>query len=275
MLTAPRSGARSCSFDFFAESHLGRNGSRSDSVCEVLKQNGLLASLEYDFWSGLPALCTVVQCHAKTRCISKVMIENSPYVLRPDYLHTMGRFLSWLGKCHSIRTLTLEDCNLARQHLSLIGGILGNNAMTLQKVRFRRNVLGDDGLEMLMEGLQVCKRLRKLELRGEMLRSGKILRNLVSSLPCLETLHIGENHIRISGLMELFSDPQPCPGLRELQIGDNYLRFHFLRVVQVLTALRSLEFAVVFRGNTFDEQQKEDLRASLKGHPTLKSFNIL
>ena len=259
-------------FRYFAESHMARNGALSCSVSEVLKQDGVnisgrLSESKLSLWS------MVVNSHAKTGCITEVKLHN---VFRLPAPVAMVQFLLCLQKCRSIKIWTVINCDLPPQVLSTMSAVLGDNAATLKKAEFRRNRIGDEGLEVLAKGLKQCRGLIQLCLQGELLstRSSTTLRNIVSGLPSLETLHLGQNDLGNSGLEKLAERLQFCTGLRHLQLEDNHLSGRSnSAIAQMLHALTALETAVVLRGNHFSQREKVALRALLASHPTLKAFN--
>ena len=235
----------------FYESELGKRGAQSASVGTLLKKFPSIALIGTSLSvSDCAAISTVLRAHQETEKFRQVKI----IICRiPDA--GFEQLLCGLQPCKSIQEFSMRDMisSLPPQHMSSMGTILANNAITLEGVDLRQNVLGDDGLEQLAAGLQQCRNLKTLQLSGTRLtlRSAPTLRDVVSCLPRLEQLFLSENDLHDSGMEQLASGLQHCTALQLLGVQCTKLSARSVPVLcNLLSSLHRLDWLRV-DGNGF------------------------
>ena len=203
----------------FFESELGKSGTPFASIGNLLEKCSSLASTQFSSLSvsDCAAIAAVLRAHEKAEHVSDVCLD---WCRIPD--DGLGELLSGLQSCQSIHSfqMSLIRSSLPPAHMPSMGTILANSASTLERLDLYHSVIGDDGLEKLAAGLQQCKNLKRLDWSSTGLtsRSAPTLHGVVSCLPRLEYLRIGDNDLHDSGMEHLASGLQHCTALKELHI---------------------------------------------------------
>ena len=200
-------------FRCFTESCLARSGSHSASVGKILQNQGFNFAA-YSVMAGrlsvfdYTAISTALQSHAESKEVHRVDMTGCSMTDAG-----LEQLLPGLHCCKSIQEFNLSFNAVTGQHMSEVGVILTNNASTLKSVDLSWNSPGDDGLEKLVPGIKQCKKLKRLRLVGIGLtsRSGSILSDVVSSLPCLDQLDISINDLGDEGLEQLAGGHSTAP----------------------------------------------------------------
>ena len=248
----------------FYESELGQSGTRSASVGTLLKK---FPSLQFNRTVSLSvsdcaAICTVLRAHRETEQLHKVSVA----VQRSLSDAGLEQLLFGLQPCKFIEGIQLHPMlsDFPPQRMSTMGAILANSASTLQAVYLDHSVMGDDGLEALAAGLKQCRNLKRLQLKDTCLtsRSAPTLRDVVSCLPNLERLWIGNNDLHDSGMEQLASGLQHCIVLQILDVGNTKLSAHSVPVLcNLLSSLHRLDRLWISRNGFTDSDVKKLCRS--------------
>ena len=226
----------------YAESLLAQSGTPSPSVDKLLNED----QVEFYFLSLSVSDCavlgTVLQSHPQTERLHTVDFSLC-------YMHDAGlaQLLPGLQRCKFIKSFIMGGNNLSSQHMSAVSDVLANNASTLENVNLSYNEIGNDGLEKLSEVLKRCKKLKMLWLPGNglTLGSASTLSDVLSSLPSLEGLSVGENDLGDNGMAQLTHGLQCCTNLTVLYIRKTALSSRSVPVLhRLLSSLPSLQLSV-------------------------------
>ena len=159
----------------------------------------------------------------------------------------LAHLVSSLQLCKSIQRCTMAAMFCSKtspsQHMPGVSKILANCADTLEYANLAFNLIENDGLANLSEGLQLCKSLKCLLLRSTGLtpRCAPILRDIVSCLPILEALDVAQNHLGDSGLEQLAVGLVCCTRLTQLALSNTKISNHSIPILcRMLASLPSL-----------------------------------
>ena len=249
-------------FRCFTESCLARSGSRSASIGKILENHGVYFVVESFSVFDCTAISTALQSHAESKDLHTVDLRGCSMADAG-----LKQLLPGLHCCKSIQEFNLSFNAVTGQHMSEVGVILANNASTLESVDLSYNMIRNDGWEKLVPGIKQCKKLKNLLLEnvGLASRSGSILGDVVSSLPCLKELTVSWNGLGDEGLGQLAGGLQFCERLRVLRIDFLYLSAQTVPILTGLAlSLPSLE-QICASGN-FSEDVEMELRHSACGH---------
>ena len=248
----------------FYESELGRRGAQSASVGTLLKKISsinLFGPMSLSV-SDCAAMSTVLRAHQETEKFRQVQID---FCIIPDA--GFEQLLCGLQPCKSIQEFSMRNMtsSLPTQHMPSMGTILANSASTLEMVDLQQSVLGDDGLEQLVPGLQQCRNLKMLQLRNTRLtlRSAPTLRDVVSCLPRLEELLVHGMDLHDSGMEQLASGLQHCTALKRLDVRYTKLSTRSVPVLcNLLSSLHRLHWLWI-GGNGFTRNDLIKLQQSV------------
>ena len=106
----------------------------------------------------------------------------------------LEKLVPGIKQCKKLRSLFLTFTGLTSRRGSILGDVV-SSLPCLEQLGISGNGLGDEGLEQLAGGLQLCASLRVLYINRLNLsaQSVPILTGLASSLPSLDEIHTWEN----------------------------------------------------------------------------------
>ena len=224
----------------YAESLSAHSGTPSASIGKILKMGTVNFFKTNLSVADCAAIGTVLQSHNQTEHVQSVHFCDMNDA-------GLAQLLPGLLCCKSMLRLAFEGNQLSSQHMLAVSDILANSATTLETMNLGFNMIGDDGLEKLSEGLKRCRKMKMLRLSRNHLssKSASILSNVLRSLQSLEELSIGRNNLGDIGIEQLANGLQLCSRLVQLNIYRTAMSSKSIPVLlHLLSSLPSLRLVV-------------------------------
>ena len=188
-------------FRCFHASHLGRRGTPSPSLGDLLVQYGLQLQFCWLAFSDCTLVHAVLKSHSQS--LAELRDVELTCCLAGDA--GMGQLLLGLRPCTSIKSLDLLANKITAQSMRELRALVARNSTSLRYLLLDHNALGDEGWSAVAPTLGGCKLLSDLNLErtGLTLVSGRSLCDVLSLLPCLNVLKLCHNNLGDSGFLQI------------------------------------------------------------------------
>lgn len=150
----------------------------------------------------------------------------------PTGCHAVAKLLA---KSHSLRVLSLPDCEVGDEELTIIAQSIKDNKdeLPIESLQLSFNRLTHKGLEMLTNALWGSSTLKGLEVDNNEIgdRGAHHIAAIIPGMKALENLDVGFNSIKVTGLNVLMKTIAESPSLQSLSVSGNAIDVNAAKAV--------------------------------------------
>ena len=257
-------------YGYLDESCFGRTESPSGRFNCFLERQGLSFDFTFLSLSSCALISRVLHRHSQTQ-VHRVKLTNC-------FMSDAGfaELVQWLKGQTAVSCLAIPGNDLTPLHMPDLCIFLTKSANTLTEVNLGSNKIGDDGLQIVSDGLQRCISLKTLWLEQTSLTfaSGPTLGRIVSVLPQLNRVDVGRNSLGDSGVQDLIGELQACSRMAVLDISETQLSAEVVPALTGLIASLPLLCNLFLRGNNFDADGRSALQFAIDRHEFLRNSSV-